>query len=52
MTKSLLLRTANLSTSDGIELERDTVADLFATADGREGFAAFTERGAPTFGGR
>lgn len=51
-TKSLLLRTANVSTSDGVEHERDAVADLFATPDAREGFGAFTERRAPTFGAR
>lgn len=52
VTKSLLLRTAHLSTPEGIEHERDAVADLFATPDGREGFGAFTERRAPIFGGR
>lgn len=51
-TKSLLLRTASLSVGDGIEHERDVVADLFASADGREGFAAFTGRRPPSFGGR
>lgn len=49
--KSLLRRTATLSIPDGIEQEREVVADLFATADGREGFAAFVERRAPNFGG-
>ena len=49
-TKSLLLRTASLSVREGIEHERDVVADLFATPDGREGFAAFLERRAPNFG--
>jgi enoyl-CoA hydratase/carnithine racemase len=51
-TKSLVHRTSSLPIREGIELERDVVANLFATADGREGFAAFTERRAPKFGGR
>jgi enoyl-CoA hydratase/carnithine racemase len=51
-TKTLLLRTSWLPVHEGIEHERDVVADLFATADGREGFAAFAERRAPKFGGR
>jgi enoyl-CoA hydratase/carnithine racemase len=49
-TKSLLRETAPTSLADGIAVERDTVADLFATPDGREGFAAFTARRAPEFG--
>jgi enoyl-CoA hydratase/carnithine racemase len=51
-TKALLLATSHLSVQEGIEGERDVAADLFATPDGREGFAAFTERRAPNFGGR
>lgn len=51
-TKSLLDRTSSLSVREGIEDERDVVADLFASPDGLEGFAAFTERRAPKFGGR
>jgi enoyl-CoA hydratase/carnithine racemase len=51
-TKELLRRTSQLSIQDGIDIERDVVADLFDTADGREGFAAFTQRRAPVFGGR
>jgi enoyl-CoA hydratase/carnithine racemase len=51
-TKELLRRTSQLSIQDGIDVERDVVADLFDTADGREGFAAFTQRRAPVFGGR
>lgn len=52
VTKSLLLQTGHLSTAEGIQHERDAVADLFATAGGREGFRAFTERRSPTFGRR
>jgi enoyl-CoA hydratase/carnithine racemase len=51
-TKDLLRRTSQLAIQDGIDVERDVVADLFDTADGREGFAAFTQRRAPVFGGR
>ncbi|MEU0499339.1 enoyl-CoA hydratase-related protein [Mycobacterium sp. NPDC006124] len=49
VTKSLLQQTRHLSTAEGIQYERNAVADLFDTADGREGFRAFTERRAPTF---
>jgi enoyl-CoA hydratase/carnithine racemase len=48
--KSLLARTACLPVRDGISHEREVVANLFATPDGREGFAAFLERRAPKFG--
>ena len=49
-TKALLRSTAHLPVRDGIEIERDVVADLFATSDGREGFAAFLQRRTPAFG--
>lgn len=49
-TKSLLLRTGHLPVHEGIKHERQVAADLFATPDGREGFAAFTERRVPNFG--
>jgi enoyl-CoA hydratase/carnithine racemase len=49
--KSLLRRTDGVPLHDGIAAERTVVADLFATPDGREGFAAFAERRAPRFGG-
>jgi enoyl-CoA hydratase/carnithine racemase len=50
-TKQLIRRTSQVSIADGIDIERDVVADLFDTVDGREGFAAFTQRRAPKFGG-
>jgi enoyl-CoA hydratase/carnithine racemase len=50
-TKDLMRRTSQVSIQDGIDIERTVVADLFDTADGREGFAAFTEKRAPKFGG-
>jgi enoyl-CoA hydratase/carnithine racemase len=50
-TKALLSRTSCLPVHEGIEHERAVAADLFATPDGREGFAAFTARRAPKFGG-
>ncbi|MGV0793195.1 enoyl-CoA hydratase/isomerase family protein [Mycolicibacterium sp. XJ1819] len=49
--KRLLQTTSTMPIEEGIERERATVADLFASPDGREGFAAFTERRAPRFGG-
>jgi enoyl-CoA hydratase/carnithine racemase len=50
-TKDLMRRTSQVSVHDGIDIERDVVSALFDTADGREGFAAFTSRRAPKFGG-
>jgi enoyl-CoA hydratase/carnithine racemase len=49
-TKDLMRRTSQISVAEGIDIERDVVADLFDTADGQEGFAAFTERRPPDFG--
>jgi enoyl-CoA hydratase/carnithine racemase len=48
-TKSLLRATAHLMVAEGIEQERAVAADLFDTADGREGFAAFLEKRPPKF---
>lgn len=50
-TKRLLRRTRHLSVSEGIPVEREVVSALFGTADGREGFAAFSERRPPHFTG-
>lgn len=50
-TKQLIRRTSQVSVAEGIDIEREVVADLFDTCDGREGFAAFTQRRAPKFGG-
>lgn len=50
-TKSLLQRTRQLPIGEGIPVERQVVSALFGTVDGREGFAAFTERRPPHFGG-
>jgi enoyl-CoA hydratase/carnithine racemase len=50
-TKRLLRQTAQLSVTEGIPRERAVVTALFGTADGREGFAAFTERRPPHFTG-
>lgn len=47
--KSLLDATAELDVTAGIERERAAVGELFDTPDGREGFAAFTEKRAPGF---
>ena len=49
--KSLRAATAHLTIADGIKRERTVVADLFDTADGREGFAAFLEKRPPKFVG-
>jgi enoyl-CoA hydratase/carnithine racemase len=43
-TKSLLRETALLTVRDGIEVERSVATELFASEDGREGFAAFVGR--------
>ncbi|MBA3742966.1 enoyl-CoA hydratase/isomerase family protein [Sporichthya sp.] len=48
----LLGRTATMSVADGIALERATGVELFGTADGREGFAAFAEKRPPVFRGQ
>ena len=50
-TKRLLRQTKHLSIDEGIPVERAVVAELFGTTDGREGFAAFTERRPPHFTG-
>jgi enoyl-CoA hydratase/carnithine racemase len=48
-TKELLLSTATTSLDDGIVAERRATTALFASADGREGFAAFLARRRPDF---
>jgi 1,4-dihydroxy-2-naphthoyl-CoA synthase len=49
--KALLGDTAGLPVRDGIALERKTAVDLFETADGAEGRAAFAQRRPPIFTG-
>jgi enoyl-CoA hydratase/carnithine racemase len=49
--KSLLHSTAGLTVAEGIEREREVVAGMFDTTDGREGFAAFVDKRPPKFGG-
>jgi len=51
-TKELLLATASTSLGDGIVAERRATTALFASADGREGFAAFLARRPPNFSGQ
>jgi enoyl-CoA hydratase/carnithine racemase len=41
-----------LSTADGLALEQDLMAGLFASADAKEGLTAFVEKRSPTFVGR
>jgi enoyl-CoA hydratase/carnithine racemase len=48
-TKALLQETAGVPLGEGIAREREVATGLFATPDGREGFAAFTERRPPAF---
>jgi enoyl-CoA hydratase/carnithine racemase len=50
--KELLLSTATTSLADGIVAERKATTALFASADGREGFAAFLARRRPNFTGQ
>lgn len=50
--KALLRATVTLPLADGIEGERTVAADLFDSADGREGFAAFVAKRAPSFSGK
>jgi len=47
--KSLLRRTAGSGLGEGMAWEREVATELFATPDGREGFAAFTQRRTPEF---
>jgi enoyl-CoA hydratase/carnithine racemase len=51
-TKELLAATATTSLADGIVAERRATTALFASADGREGFAAFLARRRPDFTGQ
>ena len=50
--KHLVQRGALLSLTDAIDLERETVAELFATDDAAEGLAAFRAKRTPEFRGR
>jgi enoyl-CoA hydratase/carnithine racemase len=47
--KALLRETAEAELGEGIAREREVATELFATPDGREGFAAFRERRVPAF---
>lgn len=51
-TKQLLASTATAGLADGIVAERRAATALFASADGREGFAAFLARRRPGFTGQ
>jgi enoyl-CoA hydratase len=50
--KHLVQRGAVLPLTDAIDLERETVSELFATDDAAEGLAAFRAKRAPEFRGR
>jgi enoyl-CoA hydratase/carnithine racemase len=47
--KALLRETAGIELGEGIDREREVATELFASPDGKEGFAAFRERRAPAF---
>lgn len=47
--KHLVRAAAGLSLAEGIEQERITTGQLFDSADGREGFAAFIQKRSPAF---
>jgi enoyl-CoA hydratase/carnithine racemase len=49
LAKSLLAETLPLPVWAGIERERDVATELFASDDGREGFASFVARRPPRF---
>lgn len=49
LTKSLLAETLTLPLYPAIERERVVATDLFASADGREGFASFVGRRPPQY---
>jgi enoyl-CoA hydratase/carnithine racemase len=52
MIKRAVQTGAQLPLEAGLALERELQARLFASADAREGVAAFVERRAPNFLGR
>jgi enoyl-CoA hydratase/carnithine racemase len=52
MIKRAVQTGAQLPLEAGLALERELQARLFASADAREGVAAFVERRAPNFNGR
>jgi len=43
---------SDMSLEQGLALERELQAELFATADAKEGLTAFTQKRKPAFRGR
>ena len=50
--KALVQTAGNADLKSGLDAERQAVAFLYGTEDGREGIAAFLEKRSPTFRGR
>jgi len=50
LLKNAVYRGMEMSLAEGLELEREAIVEILASADYKEGLAAFAERRAPRFG--